>query len=106
MGLKSLAVTLADGKEMYYSGETIQGFVEFKVDDDSNFEFMELTFYGGAYVHWTESSHSESGSSTAHYKAVETFFNLSQRLTNEVYLLRVECIEFLFRILLHLSKLL
>ena len=78
MGFKSLAISLPTGRDVFYSGETIQGFVEFEVDDDSHYEFMELTFYGLAFVHWT----SKSGSHTKHHSDSDIFFNLSQRLTN------------------------
>ena len=86
MGLKSLAISLPTGRDVFYTGETIQGFVEFEVDDDSHYEFMELSFFGGAYVHWTETSSTGSGSTksthTKHYTARETFFDFSQHLTN------------------------
>ena len=86
MGLKSLAIALPVGRDVFYSGETIQGFVQFEVDYDSHYEYMELTFHGGARVHWTERRTTGTGKNrrthTVHYTATETFFNFSQRLTN------------------------
>ena len=74
MGLKSLTIALPAGRDVFYSGETIQGYVEFEVDDDSNYEYMELTFYGLAFSHWKTKKGSHSAS--------DIFFKISQHLTN------------------------
>ena len=89
MGLKNIAIAFPAGRTVYYAGETLHGCCEIEVDDDA-VPYIELSFTGGARVHWTERHSRTTGTGkhrhthyyTVHYSAAVPFFSSTQRLTN------------------------
>ncbi|XP_025076865.1 arrestin domain-containing protein 3-like isoform X2 [Pomacea canaliculata] len=70
--LNIFEITLSNLQGVYYAGQNVQGHCTVELNEEMSMRGIRLKFEGKAYVHWTESKSSGSGSKS--YTATEKYF--------------------------------
>ncbi|ESO88267.1 hypothetical protein LOTGIDRAFT_165705 [Lottia gigantea] len=72
---------------VFYAGQIVQGRVTVELSEPKKVRGIRLSFYGRAFVHWSERVHRGSGNNrrteTVHYRAEEEYFNQEVLLSGQ-----------------------
>ncbi|XP_056022796.1 arrestin domain-containing protein 17-like isoform X2 [Ostrea edulis] len=77
--LRAFYIELENPQGVFFAGQIVNGRLVVELDAEMKMREIRLTFKGLAYVHWTESHTTGTGSNrrteTRHYSATENYFN-------------------------------